>query len=141
MKLSFSAVKPRLTLLILLALTLPFLFGFGPFRFQATPPADPLLALLILLYGFGVSWAADRFGTFEKLSPSVKQLVIALVGFVVPLVVGFFTKAFGTWPDAIGTPESFVTALLMLLAPVAVWLMTQIAHYFDLALARLAGKR
>lgn len=131
--------KPSIVLLILLVFVLPWLAGFGPFRFQTAPPADPLLALIVLLYGFGVSWVAERFGSFDKLSPSVKQLVIALVGFVVPLVVSLATKLFGAWPDTIGTPEGFVTALFMLLAPVGVWIITQIAHFLDPA--RLAKSR
>lgn len=103
-------------------------------------PNDPVLQLVILLYGFVVSWAAERFGAFDSLSPSVKQLVIALAGFVVPLVTGLVTGIFGKWPENLGTPEGLTQALFMLLAPAAIWVITQIAHYADQILKRAAGK-
>ena len=105
------------------------------------PQADPVLALVVVLYAFAVSWIAERFGVFQDLSPSIKQLVVALAGFAVPLVVQVITGVFGAWPDTIGTPEGLTQALFALAAPFAVWLLTQVAHYLDLALARLAGKR
>jgi hypothetical protein len=105
------------------------------------PQTDPVLAFVIVLYAFVISWVAERFGAFQDLSPTVKQLVVALAGFAVPLVVQVVTGVFGAWPDTIGTPEGLTQALFALAAPFAVWLITQVAHYADLALARLVGNR
>lgn len=104
------------------------------------PQNDPILQLIVLLYAFAVSWVTERFGGFDKLTPTVKQLVIALAGFAVPLITGLVTGIFGKWPDNIGTPEGLTQALFIFVAPVAVWLLTQVAHYADLILKRAAGK-
>jgi hypothetical protein len=103
--------------------------------------SDPILQLLVVLYAFAVSWITERFGSFQNLSPSVKQLVIALAGFAVPLVTTVVTALLGAWPDTVGTPDALTQALFILGAPFVVWLFTQLAHYADLALARLSGKR
>lgn len=101
---------------------------------------DPLLTLVVLLYGWAISWLEERFGGFNDLSARTKQLVNALFGFVVPAVAVYLPVLFGQWPGELGTPEGFVTFVLRLLVPVAVWLVTQVAHQFDLVLKRATGK-
>lgn len=127
----------RLGLVGLMIILLVFAVGAAP-REQSTPPADPMLALLIVLYGFAVSWIEERFGSFQDLSPSVKQVVNGLLGFFAPLVAAGVVALLGRWPEQIGTAEGLAQAVLYLAAPVAVWLVTQIAHYVDLWLKRQA---
>jgi hypothetical protein len=69
---------------------------------------------------------------------------VALVGFAAPFVAALGVKFFGAWPEAVGSPETFTTALLTFVAPFVVaavaWLSSQIGHYLDLILKRAAGK-
>jgi uncharacterized membrane protein len=132
-----------LFLLVFLVVLLPFTVGFAP-QGQAEPPADPLLALVIFLYGLFASWVLERWGSFGNLTPAQKQLTVALVGFVAPFVTALGVKLFGAWPETVGSPETFTTALLTFIAPFVVaalaWLSTQVGHFLDQILARLAGK-
>jgi len=136
-------VKLKL-LLVCLLVVLPFILGAAPPNasprdfMQAAPSPDPLLALVVVLYGFAVSWLEERFGVFQNLSPATKQLVNGLLGFFAPLVASLVVAMLGKWPEAVGTPEGLAQAILYLLAPVAVWLVTQVAHYTDLWLKRKA---
>lgn len=102
---------------------------------------DPLLTLVIILYGSAVSWVQERFGKFQDLSPRAKQAVNAALGFFVPAIVTLLLGVVKVWPTTdLGTPEEFVTFVLLLLAPFAVWLVTQVAHWVDLIFKRAAGK-
>jgi chromate transport protein ChrA len=105
------------------------------------PQTVPLLQLIVLLYAVAVSWIEERFGKFQDLEPNQKQLFNALAGFAVPLVFSFVTGLLGKWPESIGTPGVFTLAVVSLVASVVVWLLTQVAHYADLALVRLVGNR
>jgi len=99
---------------------------------------DPIVVLIILIYGIGVSFLEERFGKFEQLEPAEKQFVNALVGFVAPLAASLLTYLGSHGFDYLGSPEELARATLWLLAPVAVWLVTQLAHYVDLWLKRSA---
>ncbi len=101
---------------------------------------DPLLTLVIILYGSAVSWIQERFGSFQDLPARTKQLINAFLGFLVPAIVTGLLAFVNEWPVGLGTPEEFVTFVLLLLAPFAVWLVTQVAHQFDLVLKRATGK-
>jgi hypothetical protein len=137
-------VKLKL-LLVCLLVVLPFALGMAPMvtddvttNAQVTPPPDSLLAFVVVLYGFAVSWLEERFGSFQNLSPANRQLVNGLLGFFAPLVASAVVAMLGKWPVEIGTPEGLAQAILYVLAPVAVWLVTQVAHYADLWLKRKA---
>ena len=103
---------------------------------------DQLLAFVIVVYSWGVSWIQERFGTFQDLDAKTKQLVNAIFGFIVPAIVLWIVPAvtgvFGNWPAELGAPEGFVTTALMVVVPVFVWVLTQVWHYVDLSLERLA---
>ncbi len=105
---------------------------------------SPLLIFFALLWGMGVSYLQERFGTFDKLDPQAKQMVNAITSYVVPVVLAAVTKVFGEWPDALGSPEGFTAAILTLVAPVAVWLVSQVSHQLDRLLQgtgdRVTGK-
>jgi len=92
---------------------------------------DPIVAFLVLVYGLFVAYVQERFGKFQDLNSNQKQLVTALTGFCVPLAVNVVRFLFGEWPVELGSPEGLAGAVLMLLAPIAVWLWAQIAHQLD----------
>lgn len=100
---------------------------------------DPLTLFVLAAYGFAVSWIEERFGAFEGLEPRTKQLINSLFSFVVPAVVIWLNKS--PWPADFGDPSAVVTALLTLLAPVGVWVASQLAHYLDKWLAKIAPKK
>lgn len=87
-----------------------------------------LTAIVLFLYGTFVSWVEERFGKFQDLTPSMKQLVNAILTIVVPGIALWLAPL---WRPEFGIPEDAANALLYLLAPAAIWLFSQIAHYFD----------
>ncbi|MCL4296147.1 MAG: hypothetical protein KJ077_10485 [Anaerolineae bacterium] len=96
------------------------------------PNLDPTLVFLIglvtVFYGTGTSFIQERFGKFHDLSPSVKQLVNAVINLVLPYVLVFLQPY---WRPEFGEVNAAVTSLFFLVAPVAIWVVSQVAHRFD----------
>lgn len=87
-----------------------------------------LVAVVLFLYGTGTSWLQERFGGFQNLSPSVKQLVNSVINLVLPYIAVFVQPY---WKPEFGNPEEVITSLLVLVAPFFVWVVSQLAHHFD----------
>lgn len=98
---------------------------------------DPLSVFVLAIWGIGVSWIEERFGAFQNLSPSVKQLINSVLTFIVPAVVNFLTPI---WRPELGDASEVVNAALFLVAPVVVWLFSQIGHYTDGWLGKVSGQ-
>jgi len=99
---------------------------------------DPIVMLIILIYGVFVSFLEERFGAFERLLPSQKQFVNGVVGFFVPAVASLLTYLKTLGYTYQGTPQELAQAMIFLLAPAAVWVVTQIAHQIDKWLKKVA---
>ena len=89
---------------------------------------DPIALFILALYGFFVSFLEERFGAFQNLPANIKQLVNAVLAFVVPAIVQFVTPI---WQPEFGDASEVVKAVLLLAAPVVVWLVSQVAHAID----------
>jgi len=99
---------------------------------------DSLLIFVIAVYGLAVAFVQERVGKFEDLSPTQKQSINAFLAFVVPLVVNYVVPF---WRPELGEPNAFFTALGLLLAPVFIWLVSQVGHQFDRILQTSGGTR
>lgn len=89
---------------------------------------DPVALFILALYGFFVSFLEERFGAFQNLPANVKQLVNAVLTFVVPAIVNIVNPI---WQPEFGDTSEVVRAVLLLAAPVVVWLISQVAHAVD----------
>ena len=89
---------------------------------------DPVALFVLALYGFAVSFVEERFGAFQNLPANIKQLVNAVLTFVVPAVVNYLNPI---WQPEFGDASEVVQAVLLLAAPVVVWLVSQVAHAVD----------
>lgn len=84
--------------------------------------------LILSIYGVGTSWIQERFGKFTDLSPSLKQSINSILNLLIPYIVIFIQPY---WKVEFGNPTEVVSSLLLLLSPVFVWVVSQIAHHFD----------
>ena len=89
---------------------------------------DPVALFILALYGFAVSFVEERFGAFQNLPANIKQLVNPVLTFVVPAVVNYLNPI---WQPEFGDASEVVQAVLLLAAPVVVWLVSQVAHAVD----------
>lgn len=87
-----------------------------------------LVGVVLFLYGAFVSWAEERFGKFQDLSPSAKQGVNTALTLVLPAIVQVVTPY---WRPEFGAPDQVAQSLLYLIAPAFVWLSSQVAHRLD----------
>ena len=72
-------------------------------------------------------WNHQNIG--RGLQPAnIKQLVNAVLTFVVPTIVNYLNPI---WQPEFGDASEVVQAVLLLAAPVVVWLVSQIAHAVD----------
>lgn len=94
---------------------------------------DPLQLFVLALYGTFVSFVQERFGAFQDLSPRVKQLINSLLTFAVPAIVNFVIPI---WRLEFGDSSEVVNSALLLVAPVFVWLVSQVAHAVDKKLVK-----
>lgn len=93
-----------------------------------------LEGFVLALWGIVVSLVQERFGKFQDLPANTKQLINALLTFVVPAVVNFVHPV---WTPALGDESEVVTAALLLVAPVAIWVVSQFTHLFDRVLQKV----
>jgi hypothetical protein len=96
---------------------------------------EPLSALILALWGIVVAFVQERFGVFDDLSPRTKQLVNAVLAFIVPGLVIYLTPY---WKPEFGDANAVVMAAFYILAPAAVWVVGQLAHQVD-RLLQLGG--
>lgn len=89
---------------------------------------DPVALFILALYAFFVSFLQERFGAFQNLPSNIKQLINAVLAFVVPAVVQFVAPI---WQPEFGDASEVVKAVLLMAAPVVVWLISQAAHAVD----------
>ena len=90
----------------------------------------PISIFMLSIWAIAVSWIEERSGYFNRLSPSWKQAVNSVISAIVPALVVWSS---GVWNPRLGSPVEFFGAILFLLVP---WLISQIAHYVDLFLAK-----
>jgi hypothetical protein len=88
-----------------------------------------LVAILTFGWGTAVSYVQERFGKFEDLSPRMKQLINAVLAFVLPLVVVVVQPY---WKAEFGDINQVLTAVLLMGAPVLAWVVSQVMHQVDL---------
>ena len=93
-----------------------------------------LLAIVGFFYAAGTSYIQERFGKFQDLSPTKKQLVNSVLNFIVPAVAVFVQPY---WKADFGSLDGALQSLFVLLVPVVVWLFSQVAHQIDKLLERL----
>jgi len=88
------------------------------------------------IYGWLISMLEERVGKFQDLPAGTKQLVNALLGFVIPAVVIWLTPY---WKPEFGELEPAVSQAMFILAPAIVWGVTQVWHDIELWLKSLKG--
>lgn len=98
---------------------------------------SPDVLFVLTLYGSFVSWVQERNGSFEKLNPNQKQVINAVLTILVPIIVGFLLPMWGGSEQ--GLTEG-VNAVLLVFAPVFIWLVSQVAHYVDKLLAKFTAR-
>lgn len=93
---------------------------------------DPMMMFLIglvtVFYGTGTSFLQERFGKFHDLPPTVKQLANAVLNLILPYILVFVQPY---WRPDFGELTAAVTSAFFLVVPVAVWVVSQIAHRLD----------
>lgn len=87
-----------------------------------------LVAVVIAGYGSVVSFLQERFGRFQDLTASQKQLINSVLTLVVPYLVAFFQPY---WKLEFGDEQQVLSSALLLIAPALVWLTSQLAHAVD----------
>lgn len=97
---------------------------------------EPLSVLVLGLIGAIVSWAEERYGKFQDLSPRAKQLTNAVLAFLVPVIV---TWLGGVWRPEFGDLTEFVNSMAALLVPAVIWFGSQVGHYLDKWLNKVSG--
>jgi len=93
-----------------------------------------ILAIITFAYGAGTSYLQERFGGYDKLPPNIKQLINSIINLVIPYLAVFFQPY---WRLEFGDLSQALTSLLLLVAPIAVWLFSQFGHQVDKALAKV----
>ena len=97
-----------------------------------------LEGFVLAVWGVFVALVQERLGSFQDLSPNMKQLVNSIFAFIVPIVVQFVAPI---WRPEFGDTTEVVTAFLTFVVPALfVWVSGQFGHHFDNLLNR-AGKR
>lgn len=85
--------------------------------------------LVIVVWATSSSWGLERLSWFEqKLSPSAKQFLNALVNFAAPTLVAWLTPY---WNPDFGDVNQFGIVVVSILGGAAVWVVSQIAHRVD----------
>ena len=87
-----------------------------------------LLAIMSGTFGWFVSWSEQRFGNFEGLKPGWKQTINGVLSLVISIPVVWLSPY---WSPSFGNLEEVLYAAAHLVIPMFVWLITQVAHYFD----------
>ena len=87
-----------------------------------------LETFIIAVWGFFVAFIQERFGKFNDLPANVKQLINAVLAFIVPAVVVYLQPY---WLPEFGNINEVVTGGLLLFVPVVAWLASQIGHQID----------
>lgn len=87
-----------------------------------------LAAVIVLGYGTSASFLQERFGNFQSLSPEVKKVVNVLLTVGIPYLVQFVSPY---WRPSFGEPEAVLQELAVLLIPILIWAVSQVAHHFD----------
>jgi hypothetical protein len=93
-----------------------------------------LSVFILAFWGFAVSWIEERFGAFQILPPKQKQLVNSILNLIVPGITIWLVNPW--WQKDFGDSVEFTNGILILLAPVMVWLTSQFAHYADRLLTK-----
>jgi len=85
--------------------------------------------LVVVIWATSSSWGLDRLKFFEdKISPSGKQLINAIVNFGAPTLVVWLTPY---WQTDFGDIGQFGVVVVSILAGAGVWVVSQIAHRID----------
>ncbi len=87
-----------------------------------------VLAIVTAVYGMGTSYLQERFGSFQSLSPQIKQLLNALINLAIPYAA---VAVQPYWRPDFGDLNAALQSLLLLFAPVLVWLFSQVGHQID----------
>lgn len=96
-----------------------------------------LETFVVALWGLFVSFVQERYGKFQDLPANVKQLVNALLTFIVPAVV---TVVAPYWKPELGDVNEVVTSGIILLVPVVAWLASQVGHQVDRVLQKYGSQ-
>lgn len=86
------------------------------------------LLVVVVVYGAGASFIQERFGAYQNLSPTLKQVLNTFWTAVLPYII-IMVQPY--WKADWGSSEDAMTSLFMLLVPVAMWLVSQVAHAVD----------
>lgn len=92
-----------------------------------------LVNFVLAVWGWFVSWAEERWGSFNDFTPSQKQWVNSFLAWVVPVVAT--SGLFYWWTPELGNLTEVLTAVGIFVAPFVSWLISQVAHFVDKKLA------
>lgn len=95
---------------------------------ELSPILIALIGLVTVFYGTGTSFLQERYGKFHDLSPSVKQFANAVLNLILPYILVFIQPY---WRPDFGDLTAAVTSVFFLVVPVAVWVVSQVAHRLD----------
>ncbi|MDH5184533.1 MAG: hypothetical protein OEX12_11655 [Gammaproteobacteria bacterium] len=90
-----------------------------------------LFLFVIVVYAFVVSWAQERNGYFQKMSPSRKQWFNAVLATIIPYLINLLTNgAILRILEELAVSQD-VLVIVSGLIPGLIWVLTQIAHKLD----------
>lgn len=87
-----------------------------------------LQVIILALFAMFISYAEERFGSFQGLEANWKQVANSILAVVLPSLLAWSQ---GWWRPEFGDAAQVWTQLAYLVIPIGAWLVTQITHQAD----------